>query len=177
MHVEADIQTTHYTYTDTPVGKMLLIANENKLRGTYLTHQERFLTLSKTWIHDEQISCFRNFKQQLAEYFRGQRTQFEVDYIFEETPLQKATWSQLGRIPYGKRMSYKELAHATNFPHAVRAVATALGSNPLMLIPPCHRVVRNNGKLGGFAAGIGIKQQLLDLEQRTRKSIVTHDTR
>ena len=158
---------SYYAYANTPIGKMLLIANANRLRGSYWVNQKRVPKMGKTWVYREQMRCFKDFKQQLAEYFRGQRSQFEVDYMFEGTRLQKSTWSQLALIPYGTRVSYKALAQAIALPHAVRAVATAVGYNPLMLVLPCHRVVRSNGKLGGFSAGIGVKQRLLDLEQHS----------
>jgi methylated-DNA-[protein]-cysteine S-methyltransferase len=165
IHVAANSKATYYAYVGTPVGKILLIASENKFRGVYLMPQKHFPKIGKTWIYGEQMRCFRDFKQQLAEYFNGQRVRFDVDHIYQGTPLQKATWRQLQQIPYGTRMGYKALARAANRPHAVRAVATAVGRNPLMLVLPCHRVVHSNGNLGGFSAGLWAKKQLLTLEQ------------
>jgi methylated-DNA-[protein]-cysteine S-methyltransferase len=160
-----DVKPIFYTYTNTPVGKMLLVAKEEKLIGTYLVAQQRLPTIEKHWEYRDHVACFESLKQQLSEYFEGRRTQFSVSYSLDCTPLQKATWEQLHSIPYGEQISYQALAQLASFPHAIRAVATAVGCNPLLILLPCHRVVRSNGKLGGFAAGTSVKQQLLDLEK------------
>lgn len=162
-----DVKPIFYTYANTPVGKMLLVAKEEKLIGTYLVAQQCFPTIEKHWGYRDRITCFESLKQQLVEYFKGERTQFSVAYTLAGTPLQKETWEQLNDIPYGEKISYQALAQLTSFPHAIRAVATAVGCNPLLILLPCHRVVRSNGKLGGFSAGTSVKQQLLDLEKKT----------
>jgi methylated-DNA-[protein]-cysteine S-methyltransferase len=165
MQAYIDVKPIVYTYTNTRVGRMLLVAKEEKLIGTYLVAQQRLPTIEKYWEYRDDIACFESLKHQLIEYFKGRHTQFSVAYTLEGTPLQKETWEQLNNIPYGGAISYQALARLTSFPHAIRAVATAVGCNPLLILLPCHRVVRSNGKLGGFAAGISVKQQLLDLEK------------
>jgi methylated-DNA-[protein]-cysteine S-methyltransferase len=165
MQAYTNVKPVFYTYTDTPVGRMLLMAKAEKLMGIYLVAQQRLPTIERHWKYRDHIACFESLKQQLLEYFKGVRTQFRVAYALEGTPLQKATWEQLRNIPYGEQISYQALAQLASFPHAIRAVATAVGRNPLLILLPCHRVVRHNGKLGGFAAGTPIKQQLLDLEK------------
>ena len=165
MQEYIDVKSISYTYTDTPVGRMLLVAKENKLIGTYLVAQKRLPAIEKHWEYRDQVACFRSLKQQLTDYFNGSSTQFSVNYSLEGTPLQRETWEQLNSIPYGEQIAYKELAQLTSFPHTVRAVATAVGCNPLLILLPCHRVVRSDGKLGGFSAGLPVKQQLLDLEK------------
>lgn len=144
---------------------MLLVAKEGKLIGTYLVAQKRLPAIEKHWECREQVACFRSLKQQLADYFNGSNAQFSVNYALEGTPLQEEIWEQLNNIPYGEQIAYKELAQLTSFPHAIRAVATAVGGNPLLILLPCHRVVQSNGKLGGFSAGTSVKQQLLALEK------------
>jgi methylated-DNA-[protein]-cysteine S-methyltransferase len=168
MQAYTNVKPVFYTYTDTPVGRMLLMAKAEKLMGIYLVAQQRLLTIERHWKYRDHIACFESLKQQLLEYFKGVRTRFRVAYTVEGTPFQKATWEQLRNIPHGEQISYQALAQLASFPHAVRAVATAVGCNPLLILWPCHRVVRRNGKLGGFAAGTPIKQQLLDLEKCTR---------
>ncbi len=167
MQAYIEVKSIFYTYTNTPVGRMLLVAKEEKLIGTYLVAQQRLPTIEKHWEYRDHIVCFESTKQQLIEYFKGKRTQFSVAYTLEGTPLQKETWERLNNIPYGGAISYQALAQLTSSPHATRAVATAVGCNPLLILLPCHRVVRINGKLGGFAAGTPVKQQLLDLEKNT----------
>jgi methylated-DNA-[protein]-cysteine S-methyltransferase len=168
MQEYIDVAPIFYTYTHTPVGRMLLVAKEEKLIGTYLVAQQHFPTIENHWEYSDHMACLESLKQQLLEYFEGRRTQFSVTYILEGTPLQKETWKQLNNIPYGEQISYQGLAQLTSFPHAIRAVATAVGYNPLLILLPCHRVVRGNGTLGGFAAGTSVKQQLLDMEKNMR---------
>lgn len=165
MQAYVDVRPVYYTYTYTPVGTMLLVAKAEKLIGIYFVTQQRLPAIALHWKCREQISCFRSFKQQLKAYFNGISTPFSVNYALEGTPLQRETWEQLKKIPYGEQITYKELAQLTSSPRAVRAVATAIGHNPLPILLPCHRVMRSDGKLGGFAAGLPVKQQLLNLEK------------
>ncbi|XWN34850.1 MAG: methylated-DNA--[protein]-cysteine S-methyltransferase [Roseivirga sp.] len=157
-----------YTYVDMPIGKMLLVAQGATLTGTYVVGQKGFPTMEPHWQQNDEVACFQSLKQQLSHYFNGTLTQFSVDYALEGTPLQKETWQQLSALSYGQPISYKALAQRTSFPHAVRAVATAVGANPLLIILPCHRVLRSNGQLGGYAAGLSVKKQLLNLEQGSK---------
>ena len=165
MQAYVDVRPVYYTYTHTPVGMMLLVSKAEKLIGIYFATQQRLPAIALHWKCREQIACFRSFRQQLKDYFNGMSTQFSVNYALEGTLLQRETWEQLQNIPYGEQITYKELAQLTSFPRAVRAVATAVGRNPLTILLPCHRVIRSDGKLGGFAAGLPAKQQLLDLEK------------
>ena len=100
---------------------------------------------------------------QLEEYFAGKRTEFSVKLSPEGTPFQKAVWAAMRRIPYGKVVTYGQLAAAIGRPTACRAVANAVGKNPILIVQPCHRVVAANG-LGGFSSGVERKRTLLRLE-------------
>ena len=82
------------------------------------------------------------------------------------TAFQKSVWEELIKIPYGETKTYKEIAQKINKPKAVRAVANAIGKNPFFIIIPCHRVIRNDGTMGGFAYGPDTKEKLLDLENK-----------
>lgn len=103
---------------------------------------------------------------QLAEYFAGERQQFTVplDLRFAGTPFQRAVLGALMEIPYGETTTYSELAARVGKPRAVRAVGSACGANPLPIIVPCHRVLRSDGSLGGYAGGLPWKKHLLELE-------------
>jgi len=103
--------------------------------------------------------------QQLAEYFDGSRKQFDLPLDFEGTIFQKSVWAALLRIPYGETRTYAQIAIEIGNPNATRAVGAANGKNPLSIIVPCHRVIGSSGGLTGFAGGLGIKRQLLDLER------------
>ncbi|MCE1189130.1 MAG: methylated-DNA--[protein]-cysteine S-methyltransferase [Ignavibacteria bacterium] len=109
---------------------------------------------------------FFGIYDQLLEYFAGTRKTFDIPLDMEGTPFQKKVWKQLTRIPYGKTVSYKDVAVKIKQPEAVRAVGMANGANPVPIIVPCHRVINANGKLGGYSGGLDIKIQLLDMEKK-----------
>ena len=106
--------------------------------------------------------------EQLAEYFEGKRTQFEIPLDVDGTEFQKAVWKELQRIPYGETRSYGEIAKAIGRPGAARAVGMANHDNPLAVVIPCHRVVGSDGSLTGYAGGLHLKAQLLSIESRHR---------
>lgn len=103
-------------------------------------------------------------KQQLSEYFTGQRQHFDVPLVPQGTPFQQEVWHQLSQIPFGECRSYADIARAINRPKAVRAVGAANGRNSLPIFVPCHRVIGSNGTLTGFAGGLDMKAWLLKLE-------------
>ena len=103
---------------------------------------------------------------QLDAYFKKATQNFNVPLDFTVgTAFQQTVWQQLTQIPYGQTLSYQELATRLAQPNASRAVASAVAKNPLLIIVPCHRIIRADGSLGDFRAGKAFKQQLLELEQ------------
>ena len=104
-------------------------------------------------------------KQQLEQYFAGQRQQFNLPLDFQGTDFQQQVWRALLTIPYGETRSYKDIALQIGNEKAVRAVGAANGKNPISIIAPCHRVIGSGGALVGFAGGLDKKQILLSLEQ------------
>jgi methylated-DNA-[protein]-cysteine S-methyltransferase len=109
---------------------------------------------------------FFGLYDQLVEYFAGKRKEFELPVSFIGTDFEIKVWRQLLKIPYGKTMSYQDVAKKIKNPKAVRAVGGASGRNMLPIIIPCHRVINASGKLGGYAGGLEIKQYLLNLEKK-----------
>lgn len=101
---------------------------------------------------------------QLDEYFNGSRKQFSLKLNPQGTAFQKTVWKALENIPYGKTLSYLELAKQLGDVKAIRAVANANGKNPLWIIVPCHRVIGTDGSLTGYAGGLHRKQWLLNHE-------------
>jgi methylated-DNA-[protein]-cysteine S-methyltransferase len=101
---------------------------------------------------------------QLAEYFAGDRTEFDLPLGLEGTAFQKDVWLALGEIPYGKTISYAELAGMVGRPTAFRAVGQANGANPIPIVLPCHRVLASGGGIGGYGGGLPMKRQLLAIE-------------
>ena len=109
----------------------------------------------------------QQLKTELQNYFQGAQKSFTVPIVYPGTPFQEKVWQELQRIPYGKTVSYEELARRIGSPGAQRAVGHANGLNRIAIVIPCHRVVNKNGKLGGYGGGLWRKQKLLSLEQQT----------
>ena len=105
--------------------------------------------------------------QQLNEYFQNKRREFDVPLLFIGTDFQKKVWNELLKIPYGKTISYGELAKQIGMPNAVRAVANANAVNALSIIVPCHRIIGSDGSLTGYGGGLERKRFLLDLEKNS----------
>ncbi|MCB1181937.1 methylated-DNA--[protein]-cysteine S-methyltransferase [bacterium] len=115
----------------------------------------------------EDPAAFAELTDQLAAYFVGRRTAFDLALDLRGTAFQVRVWRELLKIPYGKTRTYGEVARALQQPKATRAVGQAAGHNPLPIVVPCHRVVGQDGTLVGFAAGITTKARLLRLEGHT----------
>jgi methylated-DNA-[protein]-cysteine S-methyltransferase len=103
---------------------------------------------------------------QLDDYFAGRRTAFDLPLRFAGTEFQQCVWQELLGVRYGELLSYGELATRLGRPAAVRAVAAAVGANPLSIFVPCHRIVGSDRSLTGYAGGLAAKQFLIDREQR-----------
>ncbi len=101
---------------------------------------------------------------QLDEYFGGTRRDFDLPLVLAGTGFQERIWSRLIEIPYGRTISYDELASRAGSPGGSRAAGRANGDNRIAIVVPCHRVIRANGDLGGYGGGLGRKRRLLDLE-------------
>ncbi len=106
--------------------------------------------------------------RQLAEYFAGARTSFDIPLDPRGTPFRERVWAQLLTIPYASTVTYAEQAAALGDPKSVRASAAANGKNPIAILVPCHRVVGSDGSLTGYAGGLWRKRFLLDLERKAK---------
>ncbi|MCH5267226.1 MAG: methylated-DNA--[protein]-cysteine S-methyltransferase [Lachnospiraceae bacterium] len=102
---------------------------------------------------------------QLNEYFAGKRMRFDLPLHYSGTPFQERVWNALREIPYGETRSYEDIAIAIGNKQAVRAVGQANNRNPILIMVPCHRVIRKNGNIDGFTYGTEIKKYLLELEK------------
>lgn len=107
------------------------------------------------------------FILEIEEYFQGKRTEFDFPIDFDGTPFQVSVWQELLNIPYGETRTYGEIAKKLGKPGAARAVGMANHDNRIPIVVPCHRVVGHDGSLTGYAGGLHIKQQLLNIETRT----------
>jgi methylated-DNA-[protein]-cysteine S-methyltransferase len=151
-----------------PVGRLLLAATDKGVAALAWSPEH----LENLGLRGEKADASHpvldEAERQLGEYFRGERTRFDLKYELSGTEFQVKVWNALKTIPYGQTWSYRELAVKVGNPEAVRAVGTANGRNPISIFIPCHRVVRLNGEMGGYAGGIDIKSFLLDLERKRR---------
>ncbi|MBN2572000.1 MAG: methylated-DNA--[protein]-cysteine S-methyltransferase [Ignavibacteriales bacterium] len=102
---------------------------------------------------------------QLDEYFKGKRKEFTLKLKVEGTEFQKSVWNELQKIPYGKTVSYQDVATAIGKKRAVRAVGSANGKNKIAIIIPCHRVISSDGNLSGYASGVWRKEWLIKHEK------------
>ncbi|WP_309053775.1 methylated-DNA--[protein]-cysteine S-methyltransferase [Streptomyces sp.] len=159
---------TVYAYADGPLGEMLLVGQlapggRTALRSLSLPGQKGGATVLEGWTHAPE--AFGETVGQLEEYFAGRRDRFEIPYADAGTEFQRRVWRALEEIPYGATVSYGEIARRVGAAGAgVRAVGTAIGRNPLLVVRPCHRVIGADGSLRGYAAGLERKQRLLGLE-------------
>lgn len=115
--------------------------------------------------------------EQLQEYFLGTRTSFDLPFSLKGTPFMKKVWNELINIPYGETKSYQQIAKQIGQPKACRAVGKAISKNPLMIVIPCHRVIGSHGDLTGFAYGLTLKKQLLEMEKfkmETTKQLIAN---
>ena len=155
--------TTFYTYTQSPVGRLMLTANDHALTGLYFsTGKKARTTPDDCWRRSD--THFQQARQERDEYFEHRRRCFDVALEPCATPFQSRVLEALRAIPYGEVRSYKQIAEAIGSPKAMRAVGNANGNNPLAIFIPCHRVVGSNGALTGFGGGLEAKQYLLGLE-------------
>ena len=114
-------------------------------------------------------AAFADVRDQLAEYFAGRRTSFDLTLRASGNPLQQAVWQLIAAIPYGATRTYGDLARDLGDRTLAQAVGAACGRNPLPVVVPCHRVVGADGSLVGFGGGLDRKRFLLDLEHRDER--------
>ena len=145
-------------FYDSPVGK-LIIGEENGsiTRVTWTQLPKEYL--------QEETALISECRNQLEEYFAGKRKTFDLPLAPKGTAFQQKVWSALQEIPYGDVCTYKDIAVAIGNPKGCQAVGGANGKNPIAIIIPCHRVIGKNGKLVGYAGGMGNKEFLLELEK------------
>ncbi|MCT4617329.1 MAG: methylated-DNA--[protein]-cysteine S-methyltransferase [Candidatus Gracilibacteria bacterium] len=156
----------YYDIFDTKLCQVLLVGNNDGLKileMKFLDELEKDFKINENW--EENNDFFTDIREQILEYFDGKRKKFNIKLNLDGTDFQKKVWEQLIKIPYGETASYKEIATKVGNSKASRAVGLANNKNPIPIIIPCHRVIGSDGKLTGFAHGIGNKQKLLDLEK------------
>jgi methylated-DNA-[protein]-cysteine S-methyltransferase len=159
---------TVYTTQSGPLGELLLVGEERAdgtvaLDSVSVPGQKRGTVVREGWRYAPE--AFTAVIAQLGAYFAGTLTRFEVETTTRGTDFQRRVWRALETIPYGTTTTYGELAAGIGAPRAaVRALGSAIGANPLLVVRPCHRVIGADGSLTGYAGGLDRKSRLLALE-------------
>lgn len=165
---------SNHIYTS-PVGNILVKCSENFVTGL-LFISENDLNKTRQALEnsaEENAGPIRTCIQQLNEYFDGTRRIFDLPLRQEGTVFQQKIWTALTAIPYGKTISYMELARRTGDVKAIRAVGTTNGKNQLSIVVPCHRVIGSDGTLTGYSGGLWRKKWLLDHEAKIANGLQT----
>jgi methylated-DNA-[protein]-cysteine S-methyltransferase len=160
-----DLVDVAWSVADTPIGALTLAATPRGLVRVGFDDEDRMLADLASHVSPRLVRLparLDDTRRQLDEYFAGRRRLFEV-------PLDRrlsrgyrlAVLEELSRVPFGQTVSYKDLAQRTGHPKASRAVGTAMATNPIPIVVPCHRVLRTGGALGGYGGGLDTKVWLL----------------
>jgi methylated-DNA-[protein]-cysteine S-methyltransferase len=158
---------THVT-VPSPVGPLTIVAQGGKIAGLYMDAQRHAPEAASFGLPgDPADEPFAAAAAQLAAYFDGDLTEFDLPLSPAGTDFQLRVWEGLQAIPYGETVSYGELARRLGNPSASRAVGLANGKNPISIVVPCHRVIGANGSLTGYGGGLDRKRFLLGLERAT----------
>lgn len=153
---------------DTPLGKTRIVATERGICRMDFTEKIPSSRPSESGSPKAAANLARA-ERQLREYFDGKRTEFDLPLDLQGTEMQQRVWKRLQEIPFGKTLSYGDLARRVGSPKAARAVGSACGKNPVSLVVPCHRVIGTDGGLHGYGGGLWRKKALLEHENPNRK--------
>jgi methylated-DNA-[protein]-cysteine S-methyltransferase len=148
-------------YLKTPIGVLQLTATEAGIS------EIKFVSdgIDEEWLNKETPATLVDCVSQLNEYFKFERKEFSLKLDFQGTAFQNKTWKKMQEIPYGKTISYLELAELVRNKENVRAIGSANSKNKLLIVIPCHRIIGANGKLVGYSAGLWRKEWLINFEQ------------
>jgi methylated-DNA-[protein]-cysteine S-methyltransferase len=161
---------THVT-VPSPVGPLTIVAAGDKIAGLYMDAQRHAPGAESLGLPgDPDAEPFAAAAAQLSAYFDGALTEFDLPLSPAGTDFQRKVWAGLRAIPYGRTVSYGELARRVGSPAASRAVGLANGRNPIAIVVPCHRVIGADGSMTGYGGGLDRKRFLLAHERDVRKA-------
>ena len=146
-------------FRDFPFGRFGVEETEGAVTHLYLNPAGAVLPAE-----ERETPLLAEAMRQLAEYFAGERREFELPLAPEGTPFMRRVWAELVKVPYGATATYGEIAERIGNPGGSRAVGLANNRNPIAIIIPCHRIIGSSGKLVGYAGGVELKERLLALE-------------
>ena len=165
------MQQINIHYFKTPVGELILGSYNNSLcladwrfRKMRAAIDNRIKTKLSAEYKEQDDDVLAETRNQLDQYFSGERKAFELPLLFAGTDFQKTVWNALLEVEYGATSTYLRLSEKLNNKDAIRAVASANGANAISIIVPCHRIIGSDGELVGYAGGLPAKQKLLELE-------------
>lgn len=164
-----------YTIVSSPLGRLLVGATNRGISALYLGESDAKLeaTLEKEYprakIHRDR-NGLEGWVGKIMAHLRGQEPQIDLPTDVQATAFQRRVWEELRRIPYGTTRTYTQVARAIGRPTAIRAVARACATNPVSVVVPCHRVVREDGNLAGYRWGLDRKRALIEHESTTAKA-------
>ena len=154
----------YYTYYPSPVGRLLILSDGESI--THIDFEKEQYSPNPKWLKKDELPVFQKVRLAFERYFNGEVERFaDIPLKPEGTVFQQVIWQALREIDYGELSSYGELALRINNPKAVRAVGGAVGSNPISIIIPCHRILGKARTLTGFGGGLEAKRFLLQLEK------------
>ncbi len=153
----------HYCYYDNSLCQLLLLEQDKQLQRILFITKKTPIQIQTDWSLNPKH--FKEIIRQLDLYFQKKLKTFTIPLSIHGTMFEQQVWQALQKIPYGKTLSYGNLAKNIHAPKAARAVGAAAHKNPFPIIIPCHRLIGSTGKLVGFAAGIMVKETLLKLEE------------
>ena len=154
-----------HVIVDSPIGPLTVVAEDGAITALYMDAQRHAPGAEEFGLPgDPGDEPFTTAAAQLAAYFAGQLTEFDLPLAPAGTEFQRRVWDGLRAIPYGQTVSYGELARRVGNPAASRAVGLANGRNPIAIVVPCHRVIGSDGSLTGYGGGLNRKRFLLALE-------------
>ncbi|MFY8003439.1 MAG: methylated-DNA--[protein]-cysteine S-methyltransferase [Chitinophagaceae bacterium] len=159
----------YYTYYESPVGLLKIAGTDLCITELSFVDDREQLVHGQPGISDVLHHC----TEQLIEYFQGRRKQFDIPVHQDGTEFQQKVWNKLLEIPFGKTISYMDLAKKMGDPKCIRAAAATNGKNKIAIIVPCHRVIGTDKSLTGFSGGLWRKRWLLQHEFRTAHGIQT----
>jgi methylated-DNA-[protein]-cysteine S-methyltransferase len=163
------MDSTYYTFFESSIGTISVISRNEKIMSLDIRRENAYEAKKRLSVsYPEAIESEKSFKKiklLLDRYLKGEKVDFDVNIdISRESPFTRKVLGELRKIPYGKLRSYLWIGKKLGYPMAARAVGQAVKKNPIPIIIPCHRVIRDDGSLGGFSLGIEIKKRLLMLE-------------
>ena len=159
----------HYTYYESPVGLLKIGGTDQYIAELSFVDNREQIKHGEPGLSDVIHQC----TEQLIEFFQGRRRDFNIPVHQEGTEFQKRVWGELLEIPYGKTISYMDLAKRLGDPKVIRAAASTNGKNKIAIIVPCHRVIGSDKTLIGYSGGLWRKKWLLQHEFRIEHGVQT----